>query len=115
MLTEAKVNDEKGRRLRRNFTALKEWEGLRSEIAFNHLRLKTGQMSPQGNLPTDAISLPSINIFPSSMSASLNKATAKLDLPAPVLPAIPIFSCGFIDRDTPLSTSGRFGRYLSYR
>ena len=67
------------------------------------------------DIPTEEISSSSINILPSSISASLNNATAKLDLPAPVLPAMPIFSLAFMVNDTPLSTKGKCGRYLSWQ
>ena len=40
--------------------------------------------------PSDLMSIPSIKIFPTLPSISLNKTSDRDDFPAPVLPTIPI-------------------------
>ena len=55
-----------------------------------------------------AISTLSINILPSNDSNILNRLKVIDDLPAPVLPTIPIFSFGFILKSKLLNAGGRF-------
>lgn len=52
-------------------------------------------------------------ILPSSSSISLESVCAIVDLPAPVLPHMPIFCPYSISNDSSLRTIGVFGLYLS--
>ena len=60
---------------------------------------------------TLAMSIPSIKIEPPANSTNLDRAMLTVDLPAPVLPTIPIFSPLFTSKESFFRTSSIFGRY----
>jgi hypothetical protein len=55
---------------------------------------------------------PSMIMLPLVGSIIRNKASVRLDFPAPVRPTTPIFSCGLIERLMSLSTRSSPSRYL---
>eukprot|EP00834_Sanchytrium_tribonematis_P004711 NODE_246_length_11841_cov_1.234032.p7 type:complete len:116 gc:universal NODE_246_length_11841_cov_1.234032:10932-11279(+) len=61
--------------------------------------------------PILLIFMPSISILPSLASMNLKKATAKVLLPAPVRPTIPIFSLGNTVKVNCFKTGGKAGEY----
>ena len=65
--------------------------------------------------PKSEILMPSMAMYPPAASIMRNNARAKEDLPAPVLPTIPIFSPGFTEQVNSFKTRGRPGLYrVSY-
>ena len=57
------------------------------------------------------ISIPSMKIDPSIASINLKRVMVIVDLPAPVLPTTPIFSKGFILKETFFKAGGSPSRY----
>ena len=62
--------------------------------------------------PNWEMSTPSMQTRPSAASIIRNKANVTDDFPAPVLPTMPTFSCGWIEAFNCLTTRSRVGRYL---
>ena len=55
--------------------------------------------------------IPSMEMYPPAASMMRNKARARDDLPAPVLPTIPIFSPGFTEQVNSFKTKSSPGLY----
>ena len=62
--------------------------------------------------PKSEILMPSMDMWPDAASMMRNNARAKDDLPAPVLPTIPIFSPGFTEHVKSLRTKSNPGLYF---
>jgi len=72
-------------------------------------------MLTRSSRPIDVMSMPSKMILPAVGSTKRNKDSARVDLPDPVRPTMPIFSDGLVSKDTPLRTGSNSGAYLSTR
>lgn len=64
-------------------------------------------------VPIFEISTLSIIILPSVASINRKNERANVDLPLPVLPTIPTFSIGLIEKVKPFNTGSRSAAYLT--
>jgi hypothetical protein len=69
----------------------------------------------RSSVPRSLISMLSMTIEPLEASTNLKKDNASVDLPLPVLPTTPIFSCGLTENVRPFNTGSRSAAYLISR